>query len=60
MVRFLDGPAKGKALALQRAPLLLRVVIAEAGNIDALDQPDDMPTQHERVTVYERVGEGGK
>lgn len=29
--KFLDGPAKGKTLELERTPIYLRVVIDEAG-----------------------------
>lgn len=60
MVRFQNGPARQKVLALKRAPIFLRVVVdRETGGIDALDQLDDMPRQTEDIHVYRRVGEAG-
>lgn len=52
MTTFLDGPAKGITLTLERAPLLLRVVTTPTGLIDALDQHHDSPRTGETVTVY--------
>jgi threonine dehydrogenase-like Zn-dependent dehydrogenase len=49
---FADGPASGAALTLARVPRLLRVVIDAAGEVDALDQPEDRPHPDERVCVY--------
>ena len=52
MFRFLDGPAAGAILNLQRAPLFLRVVIADDGTVDALDKVDDVPRPDETIHVY--------
>lgn len=52
MVRFLDGPAAGTSLVLCRAPIFLRVVIDAAGNVDALDQLDDVMRPDEVAHVY--------
>lgn len=49
---FLDGPAQGVTLRLARAPMVLRVVQASDGEIDALDMRDDTPRPHERVYLY--------
>ena len=56
-MRFLDGPAQGTILDLRRAPLYLRVVINDAGVVDALDQTDDTPTATETIHVYPREGQ---
>ena len=56
-MRFLDGPAKGTVLDLRRAPLLLRVVIAADGTVDALDQLHDAPKPSEAIHVYLRQGQ---
>lgn len=57
MINFLDGPAKGTVLELRRAPLLLRVVIDRTtGEVDALDQLEDVPRLGEAVHVYHRQG----
>lgn len=53
MIRFLDGPAQGAKLSLERAPRFLRVVIDQAGEIDALDQLDDKMRAGETGHVYE-------
>lgn len=50
-VTFSGGPADARELALQRAPLFLRVVVA-GRKIDALDQLDDAPRDDEHVYVY--------
>ncbi len=51
MITFLDGPAAGQTLTLQRTPVLLRVVhVGE--NVDALDQLDDLASSNESITVY--------
>jgi hypothetical protein len=52
MVRFEDGPAAGKVLALRRAPAFLRAVCNPDGEWDALDQLDDVPAAEERIVVY--------
>lgn len=54
MSRFIDGPAKGVFLSIQRAPFFLRVVNS-GGDWDALDQLDDQPKPDEEITVYMRV-----
>ena len=55
MTTFLDGPAEGKRLALQRAPVFLRAVIDQDGTVDALDLLEDEPKGTETVYVYHRV-----
>lgn len=57
MTQFIDGPAQGKTLMLQRAPHYLRVVIGGTGEVDALDQLDDTPLPTETLYAYEMVGE---
>lgn len=58
MIEFTDGPAAGTHLCLRRTPLLLRVVIDQAsGQVDALDQLDDVPRLGESIHVYVRQGE---
>lgn len=59
-VAFLDGPASegrpkngGDRLSLNRAPTFLRAVIESTGTVDALDLPEDAPTEEEAVAVYE-------
>ena len=54
---FLDGPAQGTRLSLQRAPIFLRVVIDADGTVDALDQLSDQPTATEKISVYHLAGE---
>lgn len=54
---FIDGPAAGRTLDLRRAPHFLRVVTAEDGTVDALDQPTDEPAAGETIHVY--VAEAG-
>jgi hypothetical protein len=53
LVKFLDGPAGGKALMLRRTPIYLRVVQSR-GEFDALDQLTDTPAKDETITVYKR------
>lgn len=63
MTRFDDGPAAGKILRLQRAPIFLRVVIEGdlfSGEVDALDQPEDTPKPTEKIIVYVRRGAAGR
>ena len=57
MMRFSGGPAHGASLSLSRAPLFLRVVIDQAGTVDALDQLEDEPRAGEHIYVYRRDGE---
>lgn len=56
MIMFLDGPAKGTILSLERAPVFLRVCIEDemgpARKVDALDQRDDAPRDGERLYAY--------
>lgn len=59
MTSFVDGPAKGTVLQLQRAPFLLRVVSGKPGEFDALDQPDDEPKLYESIYVYRLAGPPG-
>jgi hypothetical protein len=58
MTKFLDGPAKGKTLMLKRAPVFLRVV-EFGGEIDALDQLEDVPQLNEKLTAYTLVARPG-
>lgn len=53
MSNFIDGPAKGVTLSLSRAPVFLRVVLAN-GKWDALDQLSDTPRPEEAIFVYRR------
>jgi len=55
-VRFLDGPAEGTVLTLERAPWFLRVVIDSSGTVDALDQVHDRPKPSEAIHVQLRQG----
>ena len=57
MTRFKDGPAQGTILDLKRQPQLLRVVIDEMGNVDALDMFDDEARPTETIHLYVRMGE---
>lgn len=59
MIRFKNGPAAAKTLRLHRAPLFLRVVIAQDGTVDALDNLDNEPRDDEAIHVYRRDGEPG-
>jgi hypothetical protein len=59
VIRFIDGPAQGVTLLLRAAPEVLRVVRAEDGTWDALDQPGDEPRAGEEVFVYRREGRAG-
>ncbi len=59
MDEFRGGPAGGAVLALRRAPRFLRVVIGPAGEVDALDQLDDVPRGDELVEVYELADHRG-
>jgi hypothetical protein len=56
VTRFLDGPAAGVTLFLQRAPLFLRAVRVAGGKWDALDQLDDYPKPNEEIVVYALEG----
>jgi hypothetical protein len=55
MTRFLDGPAAGQSLTLNRAPRFLRAVQKPSGAWDALDQLEDSPEDDERIYVYRRM-----
>lgn len=59
MTRFLDGPAAGEVLMLQRAPDYLRAVQnALSGAWDALDLLKDTPGPTDLLIVaYRRVGD---
>lgn len=57
MIQFSGGPADDSVLDLRRIPLWLRVVIDEAGEVDALDQLEDTVRDGETAYVYRRVGE---
>ena len=52
MISFIDGPAEGVRLSLQRMVFFLRVVRDANGKWDALDQPDDTPAAGETIYVY--------
>jgi len=56
---FVDGPAQGRTLLLARAPLMLRVVQAACGRLNALDKLDDKPQDDELVYLYIMVGPVG-
>lgn len=56
---FKDGPAAGSVLMLARAPMMLRVVVDEAGKVDALDQLGDTPKEGESLFVYIMRGAPG-
>src|SRR4051812_14532474 len=58
MITFLDGPAMGQTMNLNRAPVLLRVVKAPE-KWDACDLEDDFPAPEEEVHVYILVGTAG-
>jgi hypothetical protein len=57
MITFQNGFADGKMLRLQRTPYFLRVVMAEDGSIDALDQLGDEPRDNETVAAYRRISD---
>lgn len=59
MIQFLDGPAKGQLLILERLPHFLRAVRSVDGAWDALDQIDDEPRPDEAIYAYVMVGEPG-
>ena len=52
MITFIDGPAEGVHLSLQRIVFFLRVVRGTDGKWDALDQPSDLPAPSEAIWVY--------
>ncbi len=57
-MKFLDGPAEGQSLMLQRAPLFLRLVLKPdlgGGTWDGLDLPEDTPEPAEIVCCYVRA-----
>jgi len=55
--RFVNGPAIGVLLTLERIPLMLRVVVDEEGKWDALNEVDDEVKPGETVHVYRACGE---
>lgn len=56
MTKFLDGPASGVILTLQRVQIMLRVVRDKlTGEWDALNDPADMPKETEEIFVYRMV-----
>lgn len=60
MTIFIDGPASGQVLKLQRAPVFLRVVEDTwTGKFDALDQLYDNPQPDEKIHVYIITGQAG-
>ena len=62
MTHFLDGPAKGRVLELQRAPVMLRVVmevVKGSPHFDALDQLDDTPEPSEFIYLYKLASNDG-
>ncbi len=55
MTEFLDGPAAGVTLALERQPIYLRVVLnRRTREWDALDQISDTPKANESLYAYRR------
>lgn len=54
MVTFFDGPAKFIRLNLKRTPTYLRVVV-NGKFIDALDMPEDVPSNVEVLYAYKIV-----
>lgn len=61
MIEFVNGPAKGTSLNLQRTPVFLRVVIDPKGmTVDALDQLDDTPKENEALYAYKLAGTPGR
>jgi hypothetical protein len=63
VTRFIDGPAEGALLMLQRTPLYLRATIrrTDAGKrgFDALDQLDDTPAPDETIVAYRLASTDG-
>lgn len=60
VTQFIDGPAVGVVLQLQRAPLFLRAVHTpgpSGGSWDALDMHDDRPESHETIVAYRRASQ---
>ncbi len=53
MTKFTDGPAAGLVLSLRRAPIFIRVVVDQRGEMDALDQLDDTAKPGEKIYAYE-------
>lgn len=61
MITFLDGPAHGQVLELQRVPMMLRLVYDwRTERWDALDQLGDVPDPQEVIHVYRLAGSVGK
>lgn len=59
VITFLDGPAEGVKLSLQRLVLFLRVVRSESGSWDALDLLEDQAEPGETIFVYRHNGTEG-
>lgn len=58
--KFLDGPAKGVVLELQRAPPFLRVTLSnDHDRWDALDLLTDTQETGEFIFAYRRVADDG-
>lgn len=56
--RFIDGPAKGTILELERMPVFLRAVHdSQTWKWDALDQLSDEPSSTETIFVYRLDGD---
>lgn len=60
MTKFIDGPAEGQTLMLQRAPIFLRAVQDQKKEWDALDQLHDTVADGETVYVYVLDREPGR
>lgn len=58
MVKFIDGPANGQTLMLDRVPFLLRVTQAK-GKFDALNHLDDQARPDETLSLYLRTAYQG-
>lgn len=63
MTTFLDGPAKGQTLMLDRAPVFLRVVRDDKHSLspkwDALNHPEDRASPGETPFAYFLPGKPG-
>lgn len=51
-MRLHGGPANGKTLEIARTPIILRVTVTEAGEVDCLNDPDDVARLGESLYVY--------
>jgi hypothetical protein len=52
---FKDGPAEGLKLLLRRAPIFIRAVVDEGGEMDVLDDPGDATRPGEVPYTYRRL-----